>query len=427
MKSDLKSVDLYETHHLSPITDYDYGVLVDLYMPLVGASAIGAYLRLLSCADSLVESHEAVLKRSLLSIGEWVRALLALEAVGLVETRLSSTEKFRLFSYYLYAPKSPRVYFSDPLFATTLLKSLGTEETSSLAKKYANPTLPNSGEDVSETFEGFFSSSLSPSSMVRLESGGKLSRSPKTLFSLPLFLSALKEKDDRAAGSTYSDKELLFISHLSSLYGYSEEAMADFAYECSDLSLPVGERLNGKKLEKECLDNVSFTYLKTKAGKPLKVEGDSSFANLIRAMEKESPVSFLTHLQKGHKIASGDASLLEELTGPMGLPYNVANALIFYTLTKKNNTLPRAFITKVAASLVREGVTNSLDAINYLNRSSSYSRKKSASYGASGQSEATPTSPLPSIDEAIGNDEEEPTPSADEILSRLVFKKKERE
>jgi len=421
MKSDLLSTDLYETRHLSPITDLDYKVLTDLYMPLVGTEAIGAYLSLLSCTDSLIESHEKIFKRTLLSLGQWINSLKALEAVGLVETRLAENEKIRLFSYLLYAPKSPNIYFADPLYARTLEGVLGKEETEALAKLYSNPPHPEEGEDVSETFESYFSSSISsPRNSSPLVSGGKVSRSPNTLFSLSSFFSFLKGHDKSLNESTYSNKELLYISHLSSLYGYSEETMADFSFENSLFSNSFGYRLNKKRLEKECLDSLQFSYLKESPSSKTKIPGDSSFSNMVRGMEKMSPIAFLTSLQKGHKIASSDASLLEELTGPMGLSASATNALIFFTLATKNNTLPKAFVEKVGASLIREGALTAVDALNYLNKTTAYSRSL--------PKKDEPV--LPSIDkepneirneEATPSKETEKPVSYDEMMAALVF------
>ena len=48
------------------------------------------------------------------------------------------------------------------------------------------------------------------------------------------------------------------------------------------------------------------------------------------------------------------------------LTNGVINVLVEQTLSTNNNVLSRAYIEKVAASLVREGITTALDAMNYL-------------------------------------------------------------
>ena len=57
----------------------------------------------------------------------------------------------------------------------------------------------------------------------------------------------------------------------------------------------------------------------------------------------------------------------------------VINVLIRYTLDMKDNTLPRKYIEKVAASLVREGVTTVVEALNYLNKVNKKSKEKKES------------------------------------------------
>ena len=60
----------------------------------------------------------------------------------------------------------------------------------------------------------------------------------------------------------------------------------------------------------------------------------------------------------------------------MGVPENVANALIFYVLGVQENALSGAYVTKLGASLVRAGITNALDALNFLGSHAKRNGKK---------------------------------------------------
>ena len=60
--------------------------------------------------------------------------------------------------------------------------------------------------------------------------------------------------------------------------------------------------------------------------------------------------------------------LIDDLSSKFNLNNSVINALIDYILTNCDNVLSRAYAEKVAASLAREGVTTTLDAMNYLRK-----------------------------------------------------------
>ncbi len=428
MVNDLAISDLYEARKLSPLSDFDYKVVIDLYMPLVGAKSIALYFALYEIDNEHLSTHEKLLRNTGYSIGEVVSCLNALEATGLVATYLGETPKCRIISYCLYAPISPCSFFSDPLFAGTLSKYIGEEDAKKLAKKYSDDEKPEGYKPVSMDFLKYFAPDLNDERYIKsvLVSGGKKSGEIATSFDFKAFLSALTSIDNRYNAWTFSQSEINYISRVQALYGYSEETLADFVNSSFLMNEPVNKRLDKKKLLTLAKDNVRFDYLKV-ASKEKQVKtptkGDTGFARTLRLMEKERPIEFLSRLQKGGKIASSDASLLEELTLEMGLNNEVTNALIFYVLCQKNNTLPKAYTEKIAASLVRENVETALDAMNYFSKTSG--KKKNSQPVETKKGEIAETSDN-STKKELSNDNKKPEDdvSFDEIFAR-VRKKKE--
>ena len=84
-------------------------------------------------------------------------------------------------------------------------------------------------------------------------------------------------------------------------------------------------------------------------------------------MESVSPKKFLALLQNGSQPALADLKLIDSLSKNFNLPNPVINAVIDYTLTNCKNVLSRAYAEKIAASLAREGIETTIDAMNYLN------------------------------------------------------------
>ena len=61
--------------------------------------------------------------------------------------------------------------------------------------------------------------------------------------------------------------------------------------------------------------------------------------------------------------------LLIKLTNSLinlNLPNGIINAIVDYTLTKKNNILDKFFAEKIASGILREGITTTIDAMNYM-------------------------------------------------------------
>ncbi len=370
--------DLLEVRPQSLSSTEDYKYLLDLYAPILGVKAIGVYFALSNLEAGEVISHQAFFSRNQLSSGEFISALAGLEAMGLLQTFKKSEQEFQLYCYCTYSPRSPKEFLGNELLSGTLVKYIGESAVEQISKKYQIENAPEDFENVSQTFQGFFSPDLSDpiyGESARDTGGRKLGRI-NTGFDRNAFMKALRVLDPRFTFDSFTKVEFVKIARISALYNYEESAIAGFVREAFLFNKPLGERLNAKHLSKLAEDNYKYSYLRKAPSKSSEAHGDTELARSIRQMETLTPIEFLSKLQKGNKPAKPDIDLINTLTIEMGLSSPVCNALILYVTTTNNNTLPATFTQKVAGSLVREGVETVVDAINYFAETSKSKAKK---------------------------------------------------
>ena len=99
--------------------------------------------------------------------------------------------------------------------------------------------------------------------------------------------------------------------------------------------------------------------------------GDSSLAKKINLMETISPKDYLQIMQNNTKPVNADLNLIDDISKNLHLPNPVINALIDFVLITQNNTFPRAYSEKIAASLARSNIKTTIDAMEFLNSVSS--------------------------------------------------------
>ncbi len=192
--------------------------------------------------------------------------------------------------------------------------------------------------------------------------GGELAIN--TDFNLPAFLANLANYGIK--GESLNSDEKASIAKYGILYSITPKAMAEIIANRYDGNAKYGERVDFKKVESDCLDTMEFKYLRGER-EDSQVSGDSALAAKIRMMDKSSPIRFLSYLQGNTKPIPSDASIALYLSKDLKLPNGAVNALIDYALQTNDNILNRTFCEKTAAGMLREGVKNARDAMDYLN------------------------------------------------------------
>ena len=386
----LSNNDAFSVRLATLIAHYDYETLSNLYQPLIGYSALSLYFTLIGEASlqkvTSISRHESLLAKMQISVGDFLKAKKALEAVGLVRTYLEDNNGAKIYHYDLYAPKTPKEFFNDTLLYGLLIAYVGEVDAKKLNSFYSVGKIPE-GNEVSASFKEVFHPDFESNAFLKaLKSDPSIGRNRaqmKLEFTYERFFTALKEVS-QISEKAFSKSELKEIERLASLYGVDESYAAKVVANNYDPSQEKGKRLNLVKITNAFMEEASIVtqssfnnsrdYLTTyQSGL---VSSDSALANKINLMESVSPKDFLKYLQNGTEPATPDLKLINELSKKLKLNNAVINVVVEYCLIKNNNILSKAYCEKISASLARSNITTAIDAMNYLKSTNSKSRKK---------------------------------------------------
>lgn len=374
--------DYYEIRLASIITNVDKDVLVELYQPLVGATAIMLYLTLQKQIKNGV-NEERFSTDQLISITQYAPGMILsarhmLEAVGLLRTYEKVSDDGRYYIYVLYAPKSPKDFFDDVLFKGLLFQYVGEKETKKLANKYKiDLTIPQDYIEVSSSFVDVYHPNYDDPAFRKEITGTILGHDAgrvKINFNFELFFKNISD-NSQIQISSFLKKDMKEIERLSALFGLDEKQMSYLVI--AHYNSEAKPHIDFDKVASDAMDAVKYqTYSETKTTKS-NVSGDSELASKIHLMEDSSPAYFLQILQNNTKPARSDLKIVDELSKEYGFGNGIINVIVDYVLHKNNNILSRNYCEKIASSLARQKVETVIDAMNYLNKTSnSISNKK---------------------------------------------------
>jgi replication initiation and membrane attachment protein len=372
--------DYLEIRFASILTDFDRKVICELYQPLIGHTAIAVYLTLWSEREQSYNellSHDRLFSLMQINTGEFTKARLALEAVGLIKTYFKTENSFRFFVYEIYAPKTPAGFFEDALFSGLLNQYLGEKEASRLASSFRGDDQITGFTEISSRFADVFKPDLNdPVFKVTGKSSaqGRVLGKVDISFDFNVFLSTVETKG-LIKKSAFSKPQLDEIERISTLYGIDEETMAEHVLSSYHPDAMKEERIDFYRLGDLCREETRYPYARKKSrGSSNMPTSSSAIAEKIKLMEGVSPKDYLRIKQNNTSPAKPDLLLIDDLSGKFNLANSVINALVDYVLEVNKNVLSRAYTEKIAASLAREKVTTAIDAMNYLKKI--ISRKK---------------------------------------------------
>ena len=371
--------DFYEIRVASLITNLDRDSLLELYQPIIGAKAASLYLTLSTQKKSpdggSIFKCEQLLKSMQLTSAEFIEARHYLEAVGLIRTYESVQQDVRCYIYVIYSPKSPKAFFDDVLFSGLLIQSVGEKEAKRLANKWkVNLTIPEEYHEVSASFVDVYHPDYDDPSFRKGFGNQILGRDhgrAQLEFSYDLFFSSIKEHSGINI-SSFKKKDMKEISRLATLFGLNEKAMAEIVIDEYITDGPTHLDFERIKMRAES----KIKYSKIANIEKSDVSGDSELANKIRMMEDVAPAKFLQYLQQGTKLARSDIAIVDSLSKDYGFNNGIINVIVEYVLYKNSNVLSKNYAEKIAASLAREGISTTIDAMNYLKKLTVKSQSK---------------------------------------------------
>jgi replication initiation and membrane attachment protein len=382
----LSQKDFLDVKMMSLIAEYDKETLANLYQPVIGFTAFALYLTLLSEANnqkvSSFSSHSTIFARMKIQTGEFIDARKALEAVGLLKTYLEKAGETKFYHYQLFSPKTPKKFFDDALLYGLLIKEVGDQEANKLKSIYKVNISEETGEEISASFAEVFRPDFDdPVFMAALEnkpsSLGRRTAHIISEFNYEKFFESLM-KISQLTENSFNKKDMKEIERLAMLNDIDEETAAKLIITKYDAHQAKGKRVDYKELARLFQEEMNYSTLsyKNKRKETNTNSGSTALASKINLMETLSPKRFLSAIANGTKPASSDLRLVDDLSKNYNLPNSVINPLIDFVLSTNNNVFSRSLTEKIAASLAREGITTTIDTMEFLNKTSSKSSSK---------------------------------------------------
>ncbi len=361
----------------SLIADYDSETLSNLYQPIIGYAALAVYFTLIAEAKNQtitsVISHNQLLNRLQMAPGDFVSARKRLEGVGLLKTFLEEKSNIKVYHYQIFAPKTPYKFFDDTLLFGMLIKALGDVDANRFKMIYHFASENENGKDISSSFLDIYQPNFDDPAFMKALGGsnaiGRRNGKINSEFNYDLFFQTLSEIS-QIKQDAFSKKDMKEIERLATLNGVSEQEAANMVVNIYDPYLGKGKHIDFEALAKMFQEQSDYSFLLNKKINRKKnvVSGSSVLAGKINIMETRSPKEFLALLQNGSQPAPSDLKIVDDLSKKYQLNNSVINAVLDYVLTTNDNILSRALCEKIGASLSREGITTTIDAMNYLKR-----------------------------------------------------------
>ena len=365
--------DYYEIRVASLITNLDRDSLLELYQPIIGAKAASLYLTLSTQKKSpdggSIFNTNQLLRSMQLTSAEFIEARHYLEAVGLIRTYEASQEDVRCYIYVIYSPKSPKAFFEDVLFSGLLIQSVGEKEAKKLANKWkVNLNIPEEYHEVSASFVDVYKLNYDDPSFRKDFGGSILGRDhgrAQLTFSYDLFFSYIKSSSSIDI-EVFKKKDMKEIARLATLFGIDEKWMASIII---DEYIPDNLiHFDFENIKRDCESLIRYSLLQPK--RHPNISSDTLIAEKIALFNAYSPVKYLTLKQNGTKPIISDLNIVNSLSENFGFSNGVINVIVDYVLERNNNVLSKNYVEKIAASVAREGVNTTVDAMNFLKRSS---------------------------------------------------------
>lgn len=367
--------DTYLVINKTVLNDQDRNILIKLYQPIVGGTAINLYLSLWSSLDLLElfskeKTHHSLMSNMGIRLSDIKIAREKLEAIGLIQTYFKDGS-INNYIYELYSPLSASEYFSNPILATTLYNHVGEEEYKKLVEYFKMPRFnlreyENISKNMSEVFQSFPSDHL-----LHLETDmrGKQKIKNKLVSNIDLdsVLGLIPDGIIKVKSITREVRTL--IDNLSFIYNLDEDALLNLIRS----SLTDKGTIDRDKIRIQARSYYTFEHSGKLPSIVYKNQPDylraplgdvSPKAKMIYQFEQTTPYDFLCGKNKGIAPTKNEKLVLEYLLIDLGMMPGVVNVLVDYVLRINNNKLTKNFVEAIATQWVRSDIKTVTEAMD---------------------------------------------------------------
>jgi len=395
--NDLKAYDYFVIYRdfLPELSHIEW--LTDLYQPIIGGEAVALYQVIyfwhLINSISEIDTHQRLLTATSLNITSFKKARERLEAVGLLDTKITFTNKHeKIFFYQCNPPYAPSFFLQSDILSIMLFNRLGKRAfinikqkyTKNLPEEWRNKTYHNITKSFDQVFQSLTHSELiaiNGSETAAIVFGNEnyptVEKRNILLKNNYFDLELLKMKVNTYKGDELWTKELIeLLQELTYLYSFTVDDLTRLLE--NQLLYDEYGRIDYSKLR-----NLAKKYYHFQHNQELpriieksELEDNNNNLQSTNSVEKEpakehfnrlknySPEELLQYYHQGTKIPTVDLQLIRQLEDDYQLPHEVINVLLEYVMWTNDYRLPRPLIEKIAGHWKRLNITTMDEALN---------------------------------------------------------------
>jgi replication initiation and membrane attachment protein len=397
MKS-IKLDDFLSFETSSLLNEVDTDLLIELYQPFIGIQAVSVYLTIKQLVKNKdfneVITYQQLLMMTMANDFQIASARKVLEAIGLLRTYHQQFKDSHIFTWMLYPPKLPELFFADPILQGLLRQYTNEKYIKVLQKKYLL-TSDDLGEEISSSFSEVFHPDLNhPVFMTKDQPAmkGRAMHDIRKEFDRILFAQHLKQLGHMSM-EQFSSQVLEQLIGIAQLSGVDEYALAEAMIPSFS---PMDGTIDLDSVTQLLINERKLPFVKQRIQQKKILQGTGDKQQAVNLMEQLNPVDYLQHKQNGHEPSLPDIKLVRSLALDMRLAHPAINALVHHVLETKNNTLPRSYTEKLASSISREGLTHAIDVLDYFAKINDQSSSKKIKVN-----QGTPAKPMNNQDDDL--------------------------
>ena len=383
----LLPADTYIVRNATILNNESRLVLIKLYQPIIGSTAISLYFTLWSNLDtsqiiSTEYTHHSLMAIMRIKLEDILEAREKLEAIGLLKTYLKKGS-INSYVYELYSPLDPEEFTSNPILATTLASNIGKIEYEKTINVFKIPIISlDDYKDVSASFGDTFevTDALEDFETTDIRKVKQVDLVVDEKIDLNSLLGMIPNEILNHRSITKETKSLIY--KLAYIYSLDEGELSELIRNSVNEKKIIDKNL----LRTNCHNYYTFEHQNTTPSliyknQPeylrKKVSGNSRKSKLIYTFETTSPYDFLTGKNKGIRPSKSDLLLVENLMIDYDLPPGVVNVLIDYVLKINENKLTKNFVLAIANQWKRSNVKTVEEAMNICKKENGAKKRQS--------------------------------------------------
>jgi len=352
--------------------------LIDLYQPLMGASAYGLYAYLVANIDykpllSKRRAHRELLTNLGIDLPSFYEARIKLEALGLLRTFVQEDSLGKVYLYEVQSPLSGPAFLADDLMAALLLETVGQRRFEQLEKKYhINVLRFTNTKEITKSLIDVYKLDNEDNLYTQKNVTGISQTKKNSITDVEVSLD--KEFLRDLLVNSFVDEQVLVENYdalktVHLLYGLDELQIVKLLERATNVSTNQVDLTKFKRIaHQEFNSKINNGVSKVTVVEPTISDSHgmtSEDLQLITACQAYLPLEFLEKLKgdMGTFATKNEQYLVKNLVERQTLPNAVINILIHYLLSDQDHAYFGSNFESIAADWAKKQIKTPEDAI----------------------------------------------------------------